>query len=225
MKKLSLAFGALALVGTVHAGMYTFTPTPADLYDLDHHNAVAWGVTNTAALQSQLTDGFRISGATLTINNIWDWKKEDDMLFINLLDDPKSGVRVYSDNTADNVISNYFDTTAGGAKWQGSTPLTTWTDPNGGDNGANKINFVYNFGQADLTVLTKYLTDPTYSNKVAFGLGFDADCHYYNTGISLVIHTEKIPTSVPDSGSTAGLLAAGLAACAYLRRRVTTLWS
>ncbi|MFO1449109.1 MAG: VPDSG-CTERM sorting domain-containing protein [Opitutaceae bacterium] len=223
MKLASLALGVLALTGTVRAGMYTFTPNPADLYDLDHHTAVAWGVTGTDALQSQLANGYRISGATITIDKIWDWKKEDDMLFINLLDDPKNGVQSYTDNTADNVISNYFNG-SGGNKWQGSTALTTWSDPNGGS-AAGAINYSYTFGIADLAVLTSYLTDPTLNGKAAFGLGFDPDCHYYNDGIKLIIYTEKIPTNVPDSGSSVVLLTLGLAACAYARRRFSSLRS
>lgn len=50
-----------------------------------------------------------------------------------------------------------------------------------------------------------------------FGLGFDPDCHYYNTGVSFTIYTERI--SVPDSASTALLLSLGLAGVVGFRRR------
>ncbi|MBL9205310.1 MAG: VPDSG-CTERM sorting domain-containing protein [Opitutaceae bacterium] len=219
MKFASIALGLLAVVSTASAGMYTFTPNPSDLGDLDHHTAVAWGITGTAGLQSQLASGYRISGATICIENIWDWKVEQDKLFINLLDDPKTGVRTYSDNTNDNVLSNFFtaSNSSSSSRWNGQSLLTTWTDPKGGSNGAFAIDYTYNFGSADLALLTSYLSDPTASNRAAFGLGFDPDCHYYNDGIKLIIYTEKI--SIPDAGSTVLMLGLGLGALVAIRRR------
>lgn len=188
---LRLAAIALGLVASAKAAVFTFTPNPADLNDLDHTHATTWGITWS------IPAGQTITGATLKINNIWDWKRENDALYIRLLDDPKKGVTFYNDNTNDNVLSDYFS-------GQG-TYLTTWSDPNGGSNGQYAVNFQYNFTSSQLLALTSYLTDPTQSNRAAFGLAFDPDCHYYNTGISFEITTA--PSSVPDGGSSALLLA------------------
>lgn len=52
-------------------------------------------------------------------------------------------------------------------------------------NTAQDITFYFNDSQ--LTTLNSYLSD---SN---FGIGFDPDCHFYNSGISLTIETSPVP--------------------------------
>lgn len=191
MKTILAAGLALLSVASLSAATFTFTPNPADLNDLDHHHATTWGINWNA-----VPAGHTITGAKLTIKQIWDWKVENDALFIRLLDDPKSGVRTYADNTNDNVISDYFS-------GQGQH-LLTWSDPNGGNNGANATNLVYNFTATNLLTLSSYLADPTALNRVAFGFAFDPDCHYYNNGVEFEITTTA--SSVPDAGSSVVLL-------------------
>src|SRR3954468_2995353 len=177
------------LVGAISASAITFTPTPADLGDLDHHMATTWGI------QWSLPAGEQVTGATLTIKNIWDWQREYDQLYIHLLDNPDRGVVSIADNTADNVFSDYF----GG---QGRY-LTTFTDPDGG--APRNFDFVYNFTTADLAVLKSCL-DTAPGTKANFGFGFDPDCHYYNDGVRFEITT----THVPETGSSVVLLSIGL---------------
>lgn len=183
------------------ANSYTFRPSDRDLNDLDHHEATTWGIT------WDIPDGEVITGARLTINNIWDWKVESDSLFIHLLDDPHKGVHSQIDNSGDNVMSDAFS-------GQG-VYLDTWHDSVGGHD--RNFDYVYDFSASDLSFLANYITDPntelttrwgyTYYSSADFGFGFDPDCHYYNSGVCFVITTSE--RSVPDTGSTLGLLFCG----------------
>lgn len=205
MKKLASLFLLLLVPYSAHALTFTFSPTPGDLGDFDHHTATTWGISNINIPAGQV-----ITGATLKITHIWDWQVENDKLFIHLLDSPATGVTNFADNTNDNVISDYFS-------GQGVL-LTTWTDPYGGSNGAHAIDFTYTFTASQLTSLSSYINNATPANKAVFGLGFDADCHYYNDGVSFEITTA--PQSVPDSGASAMLLGVGLLTLGLVRRRL-----
>jgi hypothetical protein len=190
---------AAVLAGAISANAIVFTPTPGDLGDLDHHKATTWGIT------WNVPTGEVITGAKLTIKNIWDWQVESDKLFIHLLDDPRSGVTSIYDNTADNVISDYFS-------GQGVL-LTSWSDPYGGH--ARNFDLVYNFTSANLTTLRNYLTDPNPYGTGDFGFGLDPDCHYYNSGVTFEIITKR----VPDNGSTLLLMSLGLLGLATFASR------
>lgn len=213
MKKTLLAtLSFFSAVVASHATTMTFTPSTGDLNDLDHHTAVTWGITWSA-----IPAGEVITSAKIKINNLWDWQVEDDRLWIHLLDDPKSGVKSYADNTNDTELSDYF----GG---QGIL-LTTFTDPAGGNNGHNSTNFVYSFNASQIATLTSYITDTrsflwsSWEWSADFGLAFDPDCHYYNTGVSFEITTGPAPApTVPDSGSTLGLLGLGVLGLAIFQR-------
>lgn len=211
MKKILRLFLFLSALGwgaTAHALTFTFSPTPSDLGDLDHHNATTWGIATAGIPANQV-----ITGAKLKIKRLWDWKVEpNDTLFIRLLDTAAIGVKTFVDNTSDTVISDYFS-------GQGIL-LTTWTDPIGGYNGAFATNFTYTFSASQLATLITYANNATLPGKAAFGFGFDPDCHYYNDGITFEITTAPVVT-VPDSGSAVLLLGSGLLAIAVIRRRLT----
>jgi hypothetical protein len=198
----SLIAVTAVLAGALSANAIVFTPTPADLGDLDHHNATTWGITWSVPAGEQIT------GATLTFKNIWDWQREDDRLYIHLLDDPKTGVVSVADNTADNVFSDYFAN-------QGRY-LMTWTDPNGG--APTGFDLVYNFTAADLTTLKAYLSDSHGIGYADFGFGLDPDCHYFNDGVSFEIKTQR----VPEGGSSAILMGLGLLGLAPVRCKVNS---
>jgi len=222
--RLSMAVIALgALAATVKAGSYTFQPSDADLGDLDHHNAYYWGISSTS-LRNDLLAGNVITSARLTIFNIWDWRVENDILYINLLDDtkkPSSGnlTTISNENPNDSLANgNWFAPASRSNRYQGSTALTTWTDPVGGH--STNFNLVFNFNLAQLSLLSSYIVDPTYnySNGAGnmFGLGFDPECHYYNQGVCLQITTE--PPRVPDEAVTLWLISGSLAALGLMRR-------
>lgn len=200
------------------ATSYSFQPSSVDLGDLDHHYAYTWGISNTQ-LRNELLNDYVITSATLTIYNIWDWRVETDKLFINLLDDTKSGVRTIADNTNDNVISDLF-ATPNINYFSARTQVTTWSDPIGGQN--TGFDFQYQFTAAAIGVMTQYITNTTMNYRTMFGLGFDPDCHYFNDGVKLKIITAYCPPpppSVPDTGSTAAMLVPAVLLAAYLRRR------
>jgi hypothetical protein len=205
MKKLLPLVLLLLAPFTARANTFTFTPSDGDLGDFDHHDAVTWGVNAFTIPAGQV-----ITGAKLTITRIWDWQVEaNDALFIHLLDSTAKNVTTFADNTNDNVVSDYF----GG---QGAL-LGTWTDPNGGANGAHAVTLTYTFTASQLSTLTSYITNATPANNAVFGFGFDADCHYYNDGVGFEITTA--PLSVPDSGASATLLGVGLLALGAATRR------
>jgi len=223
---LRLFFSSIALitlVGTSKAGSYTFQPSDADLADLDHHNAYYWGISSTT-LRNDLTAGNVITSAKLTIFNIWDWRVENDILYINLLDDtkkPSSGnvTTISNENSNDSVANgNWFAPASRSGRYQGSTALTTWTDPNGGQ--STGFNLVYQFNLTQLSLLSSYIIDPTYSYSNGtghmFGLGFDPECHYYNQGVQLTIETET--PRVPDETVTLWMIGGSLAALGFMRR-------
>lgn len=184
MNKLALIFAAVTVSAVAHAGVYTFEPSDKDLGDLDHYYAQSWGI------DWSVPSGQVITGATLTIKNIWDWTQENnDILYITLLDNPGTGIKSFYDNQGG---GNYF-----GSKG----PLVgTWTDPVGGV--ARNVDLSFDLKQLGLL-------DQLKSNAAdgKFGFGFDADCHYYNDGVKLKITTESVPEPATMTGLALGALA------------------
>ena len=168
MKKLTSLVLLITLIalsaGSVQAGIWTFTPDPADLYDLDHHWAYTWGME--WAQYEEVTE------VTLTFKNIRDYVVEpDDILYMRLFDDAPLGVNTYWDNKE---FGDYFE-------GQG-TLIDTWSDPNG-----------YPNPPVDLSISFSSLGLIDEFNAAAadglWGLAFDPDCHYWNDGVELTVET------------------------------------
>ena len=162
---------ALVFPAVVGAGTYTFTPTPADLSDLDHNYYYTWRISWTIPANES------IFGASLFIDNINNWQVEPDILYIHLLDTASSGVR------------SYYDNEGGGDAFSGQgLLLTTFTDDDPNPNPSE--DFLYTFTATDSQRLTQYLADGR------FAFGFDPDCHYYNSGVTFTINTQTVPEPV-----------------------------
>jgi hypothetical protein len=116
MRKLliGLTLGLFIIGVSAQGAVYQFMPTPADLYDLDHDYAYAWGIDWAHTNET-------IHEAVLTFHNIHDYRVEDDdILYSRLVDNGWSGLDVHFD---DQDFGDYFD-------GQG-VEIGTWTDPAG----------------------------------------------------------------------------------------------
>jgi hypothetical protein len=188
-KKLSL----LAIAGIAQASCYgiSFTPSPANLGDLDHHLAYFWGLSWT------LPAGQQIVSAQLRFTQIYDWQVEPDALYIHLFNNSINGVSSWEENPND-VLSDYF------AGMTGQIPITTWSDPQGQDgSGTHAKDVIIPFTTSQIITLATYIQDDG-----KFGFGFDPDCHYFNSGVTFEITTST--TSVPEAGQTILLLGLGV---------------
>lgn len=191
---LTIILSGLA-VNKASAAIYTFTPSPADLYDLDHYKYYSWGINWLLPANQQIVS------ATLSIKNINNWTVEDDILYIHLLDSATLGVTVFDDNQGggDNFAS-----------WPGDDILLdTFTDLN--DYPGPAENYVYNFTADELTALKNYST-----NDGRIGFGFDPDCHYWNDGVKFKIVTREAVVPEP---ATSLLFVSGMMGALGLRRR------
>ena len=177
------------------ASTMTFTPPDADLYDLDHAYHYAWNI--------DLGTSNDIVAASITLNDIYDWRygNDEDVLFVNLLDDwfgPYGPSYVYHerDNTS-STMNEFGDQNL-------ITTLEVTDDIGIGSENAKTITI--NFNSDQLVKLNEYAVD----GKIA--LGFDPDCHFYNSGVSFSV------TVVPAPGAI--LLAGfGMSLVGFLRKR------
>ncbi len=194
----------------------TFTPSPSDLGDLDHHRVYAWRV-NAASLA-----GKNITKVTLTFKNIRNWDSRPNMLFAHLLDTAKaSGVSSFVDDTRDrsqltdqqlrdSIIDDYANTRFHGqSSWllNSNTADTFLFSRSFGTNG---MDYTFEFNASQIAALMAYI-----ANDGRFALGFDPDCHFFNDGIVLSVWTGSAPVPEP---ATMALLGTGLAGL-YARRR------
>ncbi len=192
------------------ATVYTLTPNPSNLNNLDHNQFYTWG------LNWSVPAGETITGATLTFSQIWDWQVETDTLFLHLLDTAPLGVSSWTDNQGggDFFTSTYFNSL--GIK---QTKIGQWSDPNGGTSSkAQNVSFVFDASQ--LAALQGYINSAGVNGWANFAIGLDPDCHYYNSGVSFIINTSRQTTAVPEGGSALILLAIGFVGVVAVRRRL-----
>lgn len=236
----AIVLGAVFVAPASAQYTYSFSPTPADLYDLDHYSAYAWRVDGVTPLAA----GYTFTGATLSFKNIHNWDNTYNKLFIHLLDTAKgAGVTSFIDSNNDTDIQDNF----AGALYNsnplvttgtGNTYLTEQTFP-GTTNGALTTTsgafgfnsgwvrttntqgtfWNYTFTQSQLAALETY-----YRNGNNFALGFDPDCHLYNDGITLNLTVSpgfNNITTVPEPSeyATAALFALPLAGMVIHARR------
>ena len=182
---------ALVLAAQVAmAEVYTFQPTPADIYDLDHHKAYRWGI------DTSIPDCEDVIGASIFFDDIRNWDGGTNDLWVTLLDTAPAGLTVYCDSQG------------GGDKFYGWGPRLVHyhnlpTSPQ---------DITYTFDAAEVAALDSYVADDN------VGLGFDPDCHYWNEGITLTIETEShcVPIPEPMAGS---ILLGGIGMIVARRKR------
>lgn len=194
MRGICRSIVALTVLGGCAAAMggsYTFVPNPKNLNDLDHNYGYKWGVKTPWA------DNEKIVSATLSFDDIRNWRVEPNKLYVNLLDDAKLGVRQYRDNEAagDLFASDGIDL----VNYQ-NLPTSAQ-------------DLAYNFTPIQLAALGDYASDGK------FGLSFDPDCHYFNKGVSLTVKTVAVPL---PAGALLAIPVMGLASYATKRMRRRT---
>ena len=175
------------------ASTMTFTPPDADLYDLDHSYYYVWNI--------DLGTSNEIVAASITLNDIYDWSggNEDDVLFVNLLDNwVGSSSAVYRGRDNKSLRLNEF----------GDQNLITQLEvtENIGIGPASAKTITIEILGDQLARLNEYDVD----GQIA--LGFDPDCHFYNEGVSFSA------TVVPAPGAIF-LAGIGMSLVGFLRKR------
>lgn len=180
----------LSLSGIAGANLY-LQPNPPDLFDLDHHYYYTWGFTDASINDSSL---YEIAGINLTFHDIYNWSNESSKLFVWLLDDPAAGVVRYNDGGGDDaeIYDDFLDTENRHDPISGIYLETYETPDSNGDVSddipygySNRTDITYTFTQEEVDTFVMYLANSNY-----IGLGFDPDCHFYNSGITLELVPE-----------------------------------
>lgn len=197
-----IVLGLSMLSAVASAAVTTFNPRPIDLQDLPHQFFYTWGINFT------IPQGEKLTGATLTYYNIYDWTKEsDDRLFTHLLDNPTAGVRAIRER----------DNQGGGDNFAGQgTLIGVWSDDKGGK--PRNFDLVYDFGSLGfLDELNTYINTQPKPRQSNFGFGIDPDCHYYNCKVEFAITTTPVVPN-PAAISLGGF---GIMLVGWLRTRKT----
>lgn len=177
------------------AAMYSFEPYDSDLGDLDHYRNYTWGINTPWDTTSDENSEYeQVISATLSFDNIRNWDNNPNVLYVHLLDHARRGVEVGYDGQGG---GNEFD-------GEGVELITYQNLP------AVSQDLTYSFDEDEIFALNTYASDGR------FGLGFDPDCHFYNSGVSLQVETVTGTTPVPEPATMAILLAGG---ALVIRRR------
>jgi hypothetical protein len=227
----ALAIISFSAADNAYAVSYEFG-LGSDELNLNHNFAYTWG------LSEETEEKEIITGATLTFTNINNWvADEPDTLYVHLLDSAPDGIRSYNDSRSE---GDYFGSSG--------ILLFTFTDDNeselrnkkgkltGYDNPAENLIYDFTSNPTAFEALKSYMEN----GILAFGFGFDPDCHYNFSEIKFTLLTELVtpdpvidpdpstpddpqpidppgPASIPEPG-TLVLLGSGIVALAFFRK-------
>ena len=152
----------------------SYSPTPSDVYGLDHAYYYTWGID----LGFNSTDpGYEIQAAELVFTNIRNWNTQDNRLFLHLLDSAPPELQI--DRDSQGAYDYDFDDAFAGE----GVLLGTWiNDPAG-----QPVDLVFTFEGETLDWLNDYAADGN------IGFGFDPDCHFFNDGVKFTAATVPAP--------------------------------
>ena len=194
MKKLVLCVMLLGAFNFAKATQYTYNFSPSGLGTMDGLDYYTWGIS------WGLPSGQTIVDATLTYSS----------LYLTTAD-ANPPARFYSTllNTAPLGVSSHYDgdNNAANPTPNGTSVFLLGTASFSGV-GSGYSSLVYDFATISgaLAALNTDIGDGR------FGLGFDPDCYYTDSGITLTITTSDGThhTNVPDATSTVALFGAAL---------------
>lgn len=179
---------AVAGMASARATLVNFSPTPADLNDLDHHSVYTWRLDNINL------NGGTIQSASITFKNIRNWDANANVLHMWLLDAAKSaGVASFIDDPTKSVpqtdlTDDFLNTRFHGASnWlvANGTAQTFLKDQSFG---TTATTFTLDFTPAQIASLTDFLNN---GNNMAFGI--DPDCHFWNDGVVFSMNITPVP--------------------------------
>lgn len=209
-----LLISLFALVAVSSAAIIPVNPT-SNLSQFEHSKAYLWRIN----LAEYIPDGETLESAILYLDQINNNPEPDysDVLYVDLVKLNYAGgspndVRVYSnDGYGDRFMSK-------DSRWSEASNIDTYSD--------NNATFTYypyysinnqpeNLAYSiDINKIYEYMNGPA---NGWIGIGFDGDCHYSNSSVSLVL-TTKPPTTVPEP-ALLSLLGCGLLGMAFFRRK------
>lgn len=246
-----LAFAiALLAPAAMKAGSYSFNDTSTDIENLAHGSADTWGLSGTTLTNLETaikSGGQKITGATLTLTNIYDWTTESyDVLYVNVLNNVSSGDNVVTYNNNPQTVdtsfgidpfvtgtSTYTTTVADGLKFTGVAPgsgqtnslLVASGNPTGDPGtyttltGTTPHTVVITLTAANIALLDSYLSADSGTTP---GTGNDVGLGFgpdcHFYDSGVTLSITTGSSAVPDNGSTLLVLGCGLLALVGFRR-------
>lgn len=195
-----LFFSSISFAGLSNS--YTYTPSPADLYDLNHNYAFIWEIDLTQDNEGQGNiDVSNITGASLFFDDIANWNDQSNILQVSVTNSILPEVHRRDGNNG-NGIYYYYDDEAPGDYVEDRNPAGTdqLFSLFNLNTTSRDITVDLNNNPSDVTtILTPQGSQTMYANSLGtlisyisdnvLLLALDPDCHYWNNGVHLTLQT------------------------------------